>query len=1049
MKKFLSILFFLVCLFSLLNPAYSQEITITSPQDNTFVNETVLIEAQLTKIPKIKPIKFYIDNELVGEDTASPYQYSWDTTAYSDGEHQIYASKQQTPKRSKPFKNKVHPLDSPAITVTVDNTPPQGTITINNGNSYTNLPQVTLTLSAVDNLSGVVEMQFSNDGSSFSTPESYSTSKLWILTAGDGTKTVYVKFRDGAGNWSGDTDISDTIILDTTDPVVSITSPLNGAIFTTTSISVTGAVNDNIDNNPVVAVNGETATVDSGTFTAENINLSLGQNDIIAEAIDLAGNSSSDSITVTVDNTPPTTPVVTDGGDYTTSLTELHATWSSQDLETGISEYKYSIGTAQGQIDIVNWTSAGTNTQVTHTGLSLAQGQTYYFNVIAINGAGIESDEGHSDGIIANDETTLLINITSPEDNALFNTSPITIEGTISTDSAAVTVNSVSAAVIDNTFSASVEITKGINIITAKAILGCQTATKQIDVKLDLTPPSINVFTPDENATTKSNIIYGRVSEDTTSVTINDAPAELIEIGEYNKYFIAQPSLIEGINTITIEAQDQAGNIGQKTHAFTYDTTTPKVTITNPAHNTTINLSPITVSGANTTDISYIFVETSTGTIEDTNFTADYIRLNPIKSVITATGYDELDNKYQDAIIIKTPELKHYELIKVSGDIAEYEEGIPEAGSNWDLTIKLYCNDAPIINEEIEFTITQGNGALVSQYALTDFDGLATTTLTTDTDASIINKVETKSLSHPLVKTTFSVDTKPAQPANLIKLTNESVTPVPGATIPIIVKLTDAYNNAIQDEQIDFSISQGTGTLSANSATTNYYGEASVNFTAPVTPETVTQITASLSTDPAVTTTFSITTSEPLIVTIDDIITKVNANDEKIQDIKADIYVTSDADFLPSEMQLKIWQKGDKQKVKEISPEPQVKIRPPLETSTENVEMQREIISYDSASNIYVIKTKEQGQTEEYSYEIDYVDYTKGVVIKTKYYSKTADEIDLYVIEDSDFVQIDDIWIFQKESETLYKNLTEIEYTTTNVYSNIQINTGIPDWEFE
>ena len=148
-------------------------------------------------------------------------------------------------------------------------------------------------------------------------------------------------------------------------------------------------------------------------------------------------------------------------------------------------------------------------------------------------------------------------------------------------------------------------------------------------------------------------------------------------------------------------------------------------------------------------------------------------------------------------------------------------------------------------------------------------------------------------------------------------------------------------------------------------------------------------------------------------------------------------------------MQLKIWQIGDKQKVEEISPEPQVKIRPPLETSTEYVEMQREIISYDPSNNIYTIKTRQQGQTEEYPYQLDYVDYTKGVVVKTEYYSMTADEIDLYVIEDSDFVLIDDVWVFQKETETLYKNLTEIAHTTTNVYSNIQINTGIPDSEFE
>lgn len=232
--------------------------------------------------------------------------------------------------------------------------------------------------------------------------------------------------------------------------------------------------------------------------------------------------------------------------------------------------------------------------------------------------------------------------------------------------------------------------------------------------------------------------------------------------------------------------------------------------------------------------------------------------------------------------------------------------------------------------------------------------------------------------------------------------------------------------------------------------TTNYYGETKVNLTVANTPNTLTQVKASSQTVPSVTTTFNIITSAPLAVTVDDIINKVNYNDSKIQDIKADIYVTSNAEFLPPTMQLKIWQKADKQKVEEVSPTPQVKIRPPLETSTENVTMQREIISCDPSTNVYTVKTKRTGQTEEYPYQLDYVDYTKGVTLKTNYYSKEADDtITLYTIEDSNFIQINDTWVFQRETKTLYKNLSEIEYSTTNVYSNIQINTGIPDGEFQ
>ena len=97
---------------------------------------------------------------------------------------------------------------------------------------------------------------------------------------------------------------------------------------------------------------------------------------------------------------PPTRPVVTDDGDYTTNDTQLHAIWTSSDPETGISEYQYAIGTMTGGADIVSWTSVGTSTEITVTGLSLTEGQAYTFTVKAKNGDGIWSLPGSSNGII-------------------------------------------------------------------------------------------------------------------------------------------------------------------------------------------------------------------------------------------------------------------------------------------------------------------------------------------------------------------------------------------------------------------------------------------------------------------------------------------------------------------------------------------------------------------------------------------------------------------------------------------------------------------------
>jgi PKD repeat protein len=74
--------------------------------------------------------------------------------------------------------------------------------------------------------------------------------------------------------------------------------------------------------------------------------------------------------------------------------------WSAAiDNNSGISEYQYALGTSPGLADVVNWTSAGLNTSLSLNNLNLNFGQTYYFSVKAINGAGLSTTIS-SDGFI-------------------------------------------------------------------------------------------------------------------------------------------------------------------------------------------------------------------------------------------------------------------------------------------------------------------------------------------------------------------------------------------------------------------------------------------------------------------------------------------------------------------------------------------------------------------------------------------------------------------------------------------------------------------------
>ena len=165
-----------------------------------------------------------------------------------------------------------------------------------------------------------------------------------------------------------------------------------------------------------------------------NISMNGGNGTVYAKFSDLLGNwSSVFSDTIILDVSSPTAVIVTDGGESTANNTQLHATWT-QSIDpysgSGIGEYKYAIGTSLAGTDIVNWTSAGLNTEVTHTGLSLDHATTYYISVYAIDNAGNESSVTSSDGISYGTPPQITDITISSANNQFHQGSPITIQAT-------------------------------------------------------------------------------------------------------------------------------------------------------------------------------------------------------------------------------------------------------------------------------------------------------------------------------------------------------------------------------------------------------------------------------------------------------------------------------------------------------------------------------------------------------------------------------------------------------------------------------------------
>ncbi|MCK4445178.1 MAG: Ig-like domain-containing protein, partial [Thermoplasmata archaeon] len=121
--------------------------------------------------------------------------------------------------------------------VSLDATPPTGTISINDGDELTNSISVSLKLTYSDSLSGVSQIRFSNDDVWDAVPwESPSLTRAWTLSTGQGTKTVHYRVIDDAGLES--VSFSDEIELDQTPPLIESIAPAHGA----TGIEITETV---------------------------------------------------------------------------------------------------------------------------------------------------------------------------------------------------------------------------------------------------------------------------------------------------------------------------------------------------------------------------------------------------------------------------------------------------------------------------------------------------------------------------------------------------------------------------------------------------------------------------------------------------------------------------------------------------------------------------------------------------------------------------------------------------------------------------------------
>lgn len=98
-------------------------VSVTSPTGGTTVSGTISVSANASDNVGVTKVEFYIDGVMVSSNTASPYNYSWLTTSYSNASHIVKAVAYDAANNN----------SSSSVTVTVSNVappPPTGGTTL-------------------------------------------------------------------------------------------------------------------------------------------------------------------------------------------------------------------------------------------------------------------------------------------------------------------------------------------------------------------------------------------------------------------------------------------------------------------------------------------------------------------------------------------------------------------------------------------------------------------------------------------------------------------------------------------------------------------------------------------------------------------------------------------------------------------------------------------------------------------------------------------------------------------------------------------------------
>jgi len=461
---------------------------------------------------------------------------------------------------------------TPAVYIwTVDTFPPIAVI-IGAPPSPTNARSASLTVTGDD----VIAYRYNLDFGVFYAETSTSTP---ILLSGllDGTHKVFLKGRDSAGNWQRDENATlVSWVVDITPPGLILSTLGDGSYTNNPIVNIAGTASD-ANGIQSVVVSGQTvtpSTSDNVNYTfSQAVSLATGSNTITAFATDLAGNNTTDTRTIVLDQTAPQITITIPADNSVVNNPSI--TLSGAIDKTATILFSLNSGPT---------VTAATNATTFSLPVTLATNTNNTIFVYATDLAGNPSAVKRT---VTHDDTNPALAIMSPNQDMGTNQTGILISGTVSDMTAVsllVTCPTASIGVINMPTSTtwSVDITnmqQGTNAVTVQAADEAGNSTSVVrNIISSQTPVTIDPVKTPTNSN-QQTVIGTMELASTVTVTCATAIVSDMSYPTPTTWQVIIAGMTEGANIISATATDLEGHTSEAvTATIALDTHAPTTT---------------------------------------------------------------------------------------------------------------------------------------------------------------------------------------------------------------------------------------------------------------------------------------------------------------------------------------------------------------------------------------------------------------------------------------------------------------------------------------